>query len=137
MPVLAHRIGNAGALAGLRFAGAMAVAGWFVIGDLAAVIALTLLYYGLLDGTSALYSAEVMGRLPAGARDLMAGLNNVMWSAVGAAGAALSGYLQDLPEGGFGLAFSVGIAGYLVSAAWCVLVMPRVKVPRAVATTAA
>jgi MFS family permease len=126
MPVLAERIGNARALGLLRFAGALSVTAWFAVGELGAVIALTLLYYGLLDGTSALYAAEVMGRLPAAARDVMAGLNNVLWSVVGATAAALSGYLQDLPSGGFGLAFSVGALGYLLSAAWCVIMLPRI-----------
>jgi len=126
MPVLAERIGNARALGLLRFAGALSVAAWFAVGELGAVIALTLLYYGLLDGTSALYAAEVMGRLPAAARDLMAGLNNVLWSVVGATAAALSGYLQDLPSGGFGVAFTVGAAGYLLSAIWCVIMLPRI-----------
>jgi MFS family permease len=126
MPVLAERIGNARALGVLRFAGALSVAAWFAVGELGAVIALTLLYYGLLDGTSALYAAEVMGRLPATARDLMAGLNNVLWSVVGATAAALSGYLQDLHSGGFELAFSVGALGYLLSAAWCVIMLPRI-----------
>jgi MFS family permease len=127
MPVLAQHIGNARALGVLRLAGALSVTAWFAVGELGAVIALILLYYGLLDGTSALYAAEVMGRLPAAARDLMAGLNNVLWSVVGAAAAALSGYLQDIPSGGFALAFSVGAAGYALSALWCVVVLPRIS----------
>jgi MFS family permease len=126
MPTLAQRFGNTWSLAGLRLAGAAAVAAWFMVGELGAVIALTLLYYGLVDGTSALYAAEVMGRLPAAARDLMAGLNNVLWSAVGAGAAALSGFLQDHPSGGFGTAFSVGVAGYMLSAAACAIILPRV-----------
>ena len=134
MPILATKIGNTNAMAILRMAGGVTVAGWFLVGDVGAVIALTLLYYGLIDGTSALYAAEVMGRLPASARDLMAGLNNVMWSAVAAGSVALSGYLQDRPGGGFGLAFSVAVAGYAVSALWCGLVLPRVNAPVATAT---
>lgn len=129
MPILAVKIGNTKALAILRFAGALAVAGWFFVGNVAMVIALTFLYYGLIDGTGGLYAAEVMGRLPASARDLMAGLNNVMWSAVAAGSVALSGYLQDRPGGGFGLAFSLGVAGYVVSALWCGWVLPRVRSP--------
>ena len=129
MPLLAVKIGNTRAMAILRFGGAMSVAGWFFVGDVAMVIALTFLYYGLIDGTSALYAAEVMGRLPASARDLMAGLNNVMWSVVAAGSVALSGFLQDRPGGGFGLAFSVAVAGYVASALWCGLVLPRVKSP--------
>jgi MFS family permease len=126
MPTLAHRFGNTRSLAGLRAAGALSVAAWFSIGDLGGVIVLILLYYALTDGTSALYAAEVMGRLPSATRDLMAGLNNVLWSGVSAAAAALSGYLQDHPSGGFGPAFSLGVLGYLLSAAWCVVVLPRV-----------
>ena len=57
-----------------------------------------------------------MGRLPASARDLMAGFNNVLWSVVSASAVAVSGYLQDRPDGGFGLAFSLAVAGYIVSA---------------------
>jgi hypothetical protein len=104
------------------------VAAWFFVGSLPAVLAFVLLYYALLDGTSALYASEVMSRLPASARDIMAGVNSVLWSAVSAVAAALSGFLQDRPGGGFGLAFSVGIAGYVLSAIWCLLVLPRVRV---------
>ena len=78
--------------------------------------------------TSALYAAEIMGRLPASARDLMAGINNVMWSLVAAVAAALSGFLQDHSNGAFGLAFSVGILGYVLSALWCWKALPRIKV---------
>lgn len=127
MPVLGKAIGNGRALALLRFSGAMAVAAWFAVESNVSIAVLTLLSYGLLDGTSALYAAEVMGRLPAASRDLMAGVNNVMWSFVAASSAWLSGYLQDLPGGGFGLAFSVGIAGYMVSALWCLVVLPRIS----------
>jgi predicted MFS family arabinose efflux permease len=130
MPMLAQRIGNTRAMAILRLGGAASIAGWFLVGDSTAlVIALIFLYYGLVDGTSALYSTEVMGRLPASARDLMAGLNNVLWSLVSAGAVALSGYLQDRPGGGFGLAFSVAVVGYIVSALWCALVLPRIRVP--------
>jgi MFS family permease len=128
MPTLATKIGNAGALALLRMLGAGCVAAWFFVGSLPAVLAFVLLYYALLDGTSALYASEVMSRLPASARDIMAGVNSVLWSAVSAVAAALSGFLQDRPGGGFGLAFSVGIAGYVLSAIWCLLVLPRVRV---------
>lgn len=127
MPVLGKTIGNSRSLALLRFSGAMAVAAWFAVENIASVAMLTLLYYGLMDGTSALYAAEIMGRLPAASRDLMAGVNNVMWSVVAAGSAWLSGYLQDLPGGGFGLAFSVGITGYMLSAIWCLLILPRIR----------
>ena len=133
MPALAQRIGNTRAMAILRLAGAASIAGWFLVGDsIALVIALIFLYYGLVDGTSALYSTEVMGRLPASARDLMAGLNNVLWSLVSASAVALSGYLQDRPGGGFGLAFSVAVAGYVISAAWCAFVLPHITTPAGV-----
>jgi hypothetical protein len=45
---------------------------------------------------------------------------------MGATAATLSGYLQDMPSGGFGLAFSVGAAGYLLSAFWCEIMLPRI-----------
>ncbi len=128
MPTLAGKIGNTRSLGLLRLLGAGCVAAWFLVGTLPAVLAFVLLYYALLDGTSALYASEIMGRLPASARDIMAGVNSVMWSAVAAIAAALSGFLQDRPGGGFGLAFSVGIAGYVFSALWCMFVLPRVTV---------
>jgi hypothetical protein len=56
----------------------------------------------------------------------MAGVNNVLWSVMGATAATLSGYLQDMHSGGFGLAFSVGAAGYLLSAIWRVIMLPRI-----------
>lgn len=128
MPTMAGKLGNTRSLGILRLLGAACVATWFAVGTLPAVLAFVLLYYALLDGTSALYASEVMGRLPASARDIMAGVNNVMWSGMAAIAAALSGFLQDRPGGGFGLAFSVGIAGYVFSALWCMFVLPRVRV---------
>ena len=128
MPSLAARIGAGRAIAILRIVGSAAVALWFIGLGLPGIVALTLLYYGSTDGTEALYVAEIMSRLPANARDVMAGGNALLWSLTAAGAGYLSGWVQDHPSGGFGAAFALGIGGYIVSALWIIFAFPRARI---------
>lgn len=129
MPVLATRIGAGLAIGIFRVAGAVAIAAWFVQAGLPLVVAMTLVYYGVIDGTEALYISEIMSRLPPELRDIMAGANALLWSMVASVATLTSGWVQDRPWGGFGPAFAVGVAGYVVSALWTLLAFPRIKTP--------
>lgn len=129
MPVLATRIGNGLVIGIFRVIGAVAIAAWFAHAGLPLVIAMTLVYYGVIDGTEALYISEVMSRLPPELRDVMAGLNAMLWAMVASIATLTSGWIQDRPWGGFGPAFAVGVAGYVVSAVWTLLAFPRITAP--------
>lgn len=129
MPVLAGRIGTGLAIGILRVAGAVAIAAWFVQAGLPLVVAMTLVYYGVIDGTEALYISEIMSRLPPELRDVMAGMNALLWSMVASIATLASGWIQDRPWGGYGPAFAVGVVGYIVSALWTLLAFPRITSP--------
>ena len=129
MPVMAARIGTPLTIGIFRLIGAVAIATWFVQAGLPLVVAMTLVYYGVIDGTEALYISEIMSRLPPELRDIMAGANALLWSMVASVATLASGWVQDRPWGGFGPAFSIGVVGYLVSALWTVLAFSRIKPP--------
>jgi MFS family permease len=129
MPVLALRAGNENTIGLFRVIGAIAIAAFFVQAGLPIVIAMMLVYYGVIDGTESIYISEIMSRLPPELRDVMAGLNALLWSLVAAVATLTSGWIQDQPWGGFGAAFAIGVAGYVVSAVWTLVAFPRIKAP--------
>ncbi len=131
MPVLAIRVGNENTIGFFRVIGAIAIAAFFVQAGLPLVIAMMLVYYGVIDGTESIYISEIMSRLPPELRDVMAGMNALLWSLVAAVATLTSGWIQDQPWGGFGMAFAIGVAGYVISAVWTLLAFPRITSPPA------
>lgn len=123
LPSLAAQIGTVGTIASMRLAGATLVALWFAGGSAIAVIALMCCFSAVVDGTEATYVTDAMNRLPAARRTDFSGLYAILWSVASTIAATVSGQLQD--RSGFGLAFAVGIGGYVFSAAWIGLVFPR------------
>jgi predicted MFS family arabinose efflux permease len=123
VPGASTRMGNLRTIGVLRTIGAAMVLLCFSGVSVLAVIALMFSYYAVVDGTEATFVTEAMERLPAEQRTSFSGLYAMLWSAASFCAAALSGRLQD--EAGFGAAFSVGIAGYLLSVAWILGVFPR------------
>jgi predicted MFS family arabinose efflux permease len=118
MPRVASRFGSVGSLVVLRIICAamigVAVAPLGLLGVLPALV----IYYGIADGSDAIFVSEVMHRLDARERVWFSGLNAMAWSLMSAGASLLSGINQDRHAGSFGVAFLVGAGGYLISALW-------------------
>jgi MFS family permease len=125
VPSIAARFGNLRTIAGLRLVACLAIALWFSGVGIMAVVAMMLVYYVVCDGTGATFITEAMERLPIDRRTAFTGLYAMLWSAASFAAATASGALQGHPSGGFGVAFGLGVIGYLGSAIWISLVFPR------------
>lgn len=125
LPRMAGKFGNVTTMAVIRFAGAVALMVVVAALNLAVVMAALLVYFAIVDGTEAIYVAEAMDRLAALDRSNFSGFYAMGWSAASAFAAASSGILQDRSADGFTAAFGLGIAGYLFSAAWLLIVFPR------------
>jgi hypothetical protein len=82
-------------------------------------------HYSIVDGTEATFVNDVMSRMPTSQRTIYSAVAAAVWSVFSAIAASTSGYLQDL-TGGFGAAFGMGVIAYFVSAAWLLLVLPRI-----------
>ena len=124
IPSVALRLGNVRAMALLRSAGAMAIVLVLGIQSLPIVVMLFFVHYATSDGTSATFITEAMSRLPISRRTSFAGLAAMMWSLSSSIASSASGFLQD-QTGGFTAAFSLGVAGYVVSVTWLLVVYPR------------
>ncbi len=125
IPSLATRIGSLWTMAALRMIGGMVIALSLGVMALPIVLMLFFAHYSIVDGTGATFVNEVMSRLPASQRTLYAAVAASTWSIFSAIAASTSGYLQNA-TGGFGAAFGLGVVAYFISAAWLVLVVPRV-----------
>ncbi len=123
VPGASTRMGNLRTIGLFRSIGAAMILLCFSGVSVLAVIALMFSYYAVVDGTEATFVTEAMERLPTEHRTSFSGLYAMLWSAASFCAAALSGRLQN--EAGFGAAFSVGIAGYLLSVGWILGVFPR------------
>mgnify|MGYP001198265825 FL=1 len=123
IPGIARRLGNLRAIGLLRTTGALMILLCFSGVGTLVVIALLISYYSMVDGTEATFITEAMERLPVEQRTVFSGMYSMLWSASSFCASALSGRLQE--DIGFGVAYSVGVAGYLLSVAWILGVFPR------------
>jgi predicted MFS family arabinose efflux permease len=129
IPTLSRKIGNIGAIRILRISAATLILLLFSGIPVAAIVALLVLHYFILDGTEATFVTEAMERLPEERRSVFSGAYAMLWSTGSFAAAALSGAIQNRPGLGFGVAYAVGACGYLFSVLWLSVVYPRLQRP--------
>jgi predicted MFS family arabinose efflux permease len=118
MPHLGQRFGPVRAIVVMRGICAAMVAAWFLPFGLIGVIPAMVIYYGIADGTEAIFISEAMHRLDTQQRIWFSGLNAMAWSLMSSGGTLLSGFNQDRHDGAFGVAFMVGAGGYVLSLLW-------------------
>jgi MFS family permease len=124
IPSMAVRFGASRTMALLRFIGGASIAFALGAAALPVVLMLFFVHYSIVDGTGATFVNDVMSRMPTSQRTIYSAVAAAVWSVFSAIAASTSGYLQDL-TGGFGAAFGVGVIAYFISAAWLLLVLPR------------
>lgn len=118
MPHLGQRFGPVRAIVVMRGICAAMVAAWFLPFGLIGVIPAMVIYYGIADGTEAIFISEAMHRMDTQQRIWFSGLNAMAWSLMSSGGTLLSGFNQDRHGGAFGVAFMVGAGGYVLSLLW-------------------
>lgn len=124
-PRIAARMGNFASICVLRIAGSIAIVLWFSGIGLAPILGMMVIYYLAMDGTEAMFISESMTRIPSSLRTWFSGIYAMAWSVSAATASILSGTIQDRQNGKFGIAFTVGAGGYVVSVLWIALVLPR------------
>jgi MFS family permease len=132
IPSLAIRLGASRTMALLRFIGGASIALALGAAALPVVMMLFFVHYSIVDGTEATFVNDVMTRLPGSQRTIYSAIAAAVWSLFSAMAATASGYLQDA-TGGFGAAFGIGVIAYFISAAFLLLVFPRL--PSLIAST--
>lgn len=124
LPAIIGRFGSLSTIIACRLIGAASIALWFASLGAPPLVALICLYWATIDGTEGPYVAAALERVPISHRGLFSGLYALFWSAGSASASFLGGRVQQATDG-FAIAFAIGIAGYLIFAAWVALVFPR------------